>query len=201
MKTIFTLALALFLSMSVLAQVKVYFVKNDSVMTFKKVKPLHGALKCYFIDKKMGTRTFATEEIKYVYMKEKYFGVSKKGLIKIKNDLCQDEATKNGAADACKNYKKYSPAGTGTFLTTFFTGAVLGLIPALSTSLTAPKTKNLGIPADKQTESENYLFGYKTQAKRIKSGRVWGNYGSGIVYAILTTVVINSISKMGSAAK
>ncbi len=92
-----------------------------------------------------------------------------------------------GQTDAKRYYNGYHGAGTGTFLTTFLVGPILGLIPAIACSSTAPSQDRLGFPNNQLAQNNNYYTGYTQEAKRIKSRKVWGNFGiaTGILFGIV----------------
>jgi hypothetical protein len=96
---------------------------------------------------------------------------------------------KKGEVDATRYYRGYTGAGTGTFVTSFLVGPLLGLIPAIACSSTTPKRRNLGLPNTQIAENNDYYQGYAQQAKRIKSKKVWTNYGIGVGILLLLVVV------------
>ena len=102
--------------------------------------------------------------------------------------------SKRGALDACKYYTRYKGAATGTFVTTFLVGGILGLIPAISTSATPPKEKNLNMPEVPLKQEPEYKTAYQKQAKNIKSGKVWGNYAMGLLTAMTVVLTISVLS-------
>lgn len=87
---------------------------------------------------------------------------------------------RQGQIDARKYYKRYKPAATGTlFVTTIFSG-VIGIVPAAITSTTEPDEANLGYPNNELMNNPDYYNGYTQSAKKIKSSRVWMNWGIGV---------------------
>lgn len=90
----------------------------------------------------------------------------------------QDLNTK-GEIDASKKYKKYKGAAVGTLVVSLLS-PLLGLIPAIACSATTPKVENLGYPDQKLFEKTAYHSGYTKKAKKIKSGKVWKNWGIGL---------------------
>lgn len=198
MKTLFIICFLGF-SLHVFSQCEVHFLQNDSVQVFKKIKVKRGEIIGIPFEKSKPDERISFQKIDYININGKHLGVGHKGLVKIKDDLFNDKMTREGALDASRNYRKYKGAATGTFFTTFLTGAVLGLIPAIPTSVTTPSPKNLNIPNGPNMDDEKYLFGYKTQAKRIKSGKVWSNYGGGILCAVSATILIRTIAMAGAA--
>ncbi|MCU0445157.1 MAG: hypothetical protein MUE85_09575 [Microscillaceae bacterium] len=100
--------------------------------------------------------------------------------IKPANRFGNNELYQKGFADAGNYYSGYQGAGTATIVLTVLSGGIVGLIPAVACSTTPPKLKNLGIPPSNYSQSEQYIAGYTAAAKKIKSRKVWQNYGTGI---------------------
>lgn len=94
-----------------------------------------------------------------------------------------------GKNDAKIYYQGYKGAGTGTFLVSLLGGPILGLIPAIACSSTAPSSNNLSFPNIELTRNPDYINGYTAQAKAKKSSKVWGNFGigTGILIAIVAS--------------
>jgi hypothetical protein len=84
-----------------------------------------------------------------------------------------------GQNDARVMYKGYHGAGTGTFLTTFLLSPIWGLIPAVACSATPPNRDRFVID-NNLTTSPFYTNGYASEATRIKTQKVWKNYGIGV---------------------
>jgi len=107
-----------------------------------------------------------------------------------------------GVADANLYYTNYKAAGTTTLVTSAMF-PLMGLIPAIACSSTPPSPSNLGMPPLKNIPDPSYTQGYKETAKKIKSKKVWKNYGIGagigasirVIYIIGVIVLISSISK------
>lgn len=97
-----------------------------------------------------------------------------------------------GEDDATRYYQGYQGAGTGAFVTSLLVGPILGLIPAIACSSTAPQRRNLGFPKKQLAENNDYYQGYAQQAKRIKSRKVWTNYGIGTGILLLLVVVTSA---------
>ena len=97
-----------------------------------------------------------------------------------------------GQGDATRYYRGYHGAGTGTFLTAFLVGPIFGLIPAAACSSTTPKQDRLGVPNAMYTQNGSYMSGYTQQAHRIKSRKVWTNYGVGAVLSVAIAVALAS---------
>ena len=95
-----------------------------------------------------------------------------------------------GQLDAAKYYKGYKVAGTGTFVTSLFLTPLVGLIPAIACSSTPPDRYNLNYPDEDKMKKPEYYSGYTQKAKKIKSGKVWTNWG--ISYVIILFLVIGS---------
>jgi len=96
-----------------------------------------------------------------------------------------------GQLDASRNYKKYKGASTGTLITSLVS-PIIGLIPAIACSATAPKLEKLGYPDEKLFMQKEYYNGYTKKAKKIKSGKVWKSWGIGLGVNLLLAIVIAS---------
>ncbi len=94
-----------------------------------------------------------------------------------------------GKTDASKHYRKYKGAGTGTLIAGL-ASPVLGLIPAVITSSTAPKHSNLNYPSEELMKKADYYEGYTKKAKKIKQGKVWMNWGIAFGVNLLAAIVI-----------
>ena len=175
------------------SQNEIHLNGSDSVLTCKKIKVHKGYISYTPIDTDKCVFYLRNDVIEFVDIKGKHYGPSEKEFFKIKDELFQNETSKKGALDACKNYSKYKGAATGTFVTTYLVGGILGLIPAITTSQTTPKVENLNIPENEIMFDETYMNSFVQQAKKMKSGKVWKNYGTGIFFAIVTVVTINII--------
>jgi hypothetical protein len=80
--------------------------------------------------------------------------------------------------DAAKYYSNYKGASGGTLLTTIVGGGIIGLIPAIACSSTPPSNANLNMPG-KYTNNSEYVNCYTQEARKIKSRKVWTNFGVG----------------------
>lgn len=74
--------------------------------------------------------------------------------------------------DAESNYKGYRGARTATLVTTIAVGPILGLIPAIACSSTAPDIKRLNYPNSSLMKNAEYKYAYEEKAKRIKSKKL-----------------------------
>ena len=93
-----------------------------------------------------------------------------------------------GVSDATIYYKH--PGGSiATGITSFLTGGLLGLIPAIACSATQPKVVNLGLPPGAAITNKDYMLGYISKAKKMKQSKVWTCYGMGLG-AILILVLV-----------
>lgn len=93
----------------------------------------------------------------------------------------------NGQADAVKYYHGYTGAGTGTLITGLLSPLV-GLIPAVACSSAQPMDSYLDYPDPELMKNPDYYQGYVKKAKKIKSGKVWGNWG--IAFGVNLAAVI-----------
>jgi hypothetical protein len=107
-----------------------------------------------------------------------------------KKDFFFDEKTKRGALDACRNYNRYGGSGSAVFITTLLTGGTIGAISAGIISSVTPRAKNLMIPETTYKQDPIYIAAYKKQAKNIKGGNVWNNWGYGFVASTLIAIPI-----------
>jgi hypothetical protein len=81
-----------------------------------------------------------------------------------------------GQRDADRFYQDYKTAGTATLIVSLLSPLV-GLVPAIATSATPPKEINLGYPDSELYGINDYKRGYQLRAKKIKSRKVWTNWG------------------------
>lgn len=171
------------------------YLKNNTSLEFASMRLKPGLIKYKEDknDKKYSQLNF--EEIQYLTYYGKYFGLTKKGLIRLKAEQLTSETIKMGTLDACYYYSKYKASANGTFFTTFFVGGIIGLIPAISTSSTTPKEKNLNIPVTPFRDDPEYVNSYKKQAQNIKSKAVWGSYGAGLAAAIFFSLVVAGVAQ------
>ncbi|PRY12001.1 hypothetical protein CLV24_109126 [Pontibacter ummariensis] len=94
-----------------------------------------------------------------------------------------------GQSDATAFYDGYQAAGTGTLVSSLV-NPLFGLIPAVACSVTTPKKHNLDAPNHELLEQPDYVSGYRKQARKIKSGKVWKNWGIGLGVNILLAVIL-----------
>jgi hypothetical protein len=101
---------------------------------------------------------------------------------------------RQGKSDAKIYYKGYKGAGTGTFLTTLILGPIVGLVPAIATSVSTPNEDHLTFPNVALTKNPDYVTGYTQEAKKKKSRKVWGNYGiaTGIIVVLVGVAAGNA---------
>lgn len=96
-----------------------------------------------------------------------------------------------GQSDALLYYRGYTGAGTGTLLTGLLSPLV-GLVPAIACSSTPPKDHNLNYPSADLISQPPYYEGYKLQARKIKKGKVWKNWGIALGVNFLAVLIITS---------
>jgi hypothetical protein len=176
------------------SQNEIHLLGCDSILKYKKIKIFKGYVGYTPVDTVKCLLYLRNNVIDYIDIDGKHYGSSEKRLFRIKDEFFQNELSKRGALDACRNYSKYKGAATGTFLTTYFVGGILGLIPAFTTSQTKPKAGNLNMPETELRFDETYKNSYVKQAKNMKTVRVWSNYGYGILFAVVTVVTISIIA-------
>ncbi len=99
----------------------------------------------------------------------------------------------DGQNDAKKHYKGYQGAGTGVFVTSMFFSPLIGLIPAAASSSTVPKDENLMYPNSELMKNVDYANGYRKEALKIKSKKVWTNWGVSVgISVVLVTMLMAS---------
>jgi hypothetical protein len=121
------------------------------------------------------TFSIAKSEVDYIIFSDGY-----KQKIEAGDTTKMHEPTGNmfimGKVDAARFYDGYHGASTGTLVVSLLSPLV-GLIPAIACSTTNPKPKNLGYPDTQLFHQIDYKRGYVLQSKRIKSKKVWRNWG------------------------
>lgn len=100
-----------------------------------------------------------------------------------------EDLSVKGQIDAQKHYKKYKGAATGTLIASLVSPLV-GLVPAIITSSTTPRLENLGYPDESLFKQADYHNAYTKKAKRIKSGKVWKNWGIGFGVNLVLVLII-----------
>ncbi|MCJ8166289.1 hypothetical protein MKJ04_15685 [Pontibacter sp. E15-1] len=96
-----------------------------------------------------------------------------------------------GQQDAALYYKGYKGAGTGTLVVSLLSPLV-GLVPAIACSSTPPKEHNLDYPSSELMKNQDYKNGYSKGSRRIKSRKVWRNWGAALgVNVILVALLSN----------
>lgn len=93
-----------------------------------------------------------------------------------------------GQLDAELHYDNYKGAGTGVLLTSLLVSPLIGLVPAVVCSTTKPQDHNLDYPNFNLMQDPSYKKGYTNKARKIKSGRVWRNWG--IAFGINAALII-----------
>lgn len=96
-----------------------------------------------------------------------------------------------GQAEAVTYYDGYKAAGTGVLITSLLSPLV-ALVPAITTSATPPKTHNLDAPNMQLLQQPDYASGYRKSARKIKSGKVWTNWGIGLGANIIAVLLLTN---------
>lgn len=96
-----------------------------------------------------------------------------------------------GQADATRYYDGYKGAATGTLVASLLSPLV-GLIPAVACSSTPPTDENLHYPNAELMKNPNYYNGYVQNAKKIKRGKVWKNWGIAFGINIVAVIILSS---------
>lgn len=92
-----------------------------------------------------------------------------------------------GQRDADRFYQNYKTASTSTLIVSLLS-PLAGLIPAIATSASPPKDNNLGYPNSELFDVNDYRRGYQLRARKIKSRKVWTNWG--IAFGVNLVLVI-----------
>ncbi len=155
--------------MYIIALSDIDFIKyeNGKIENYTQVKPQQEAVK-------------VTDEVFYV----------KDASLKIVEKTNGKESYVQGQEDAAIYYRKHKAAAGWTCATTILTNPLLGLIPAVATSLTPPAVHNLNAPSLEKLKIPEYSRGYNDFAKKKKRQKVWINFGIGTaVWGILRVVL------------
>ena len=108
-------------------------------------------------------------------------------------EFSTEDYFRQGQLDAKTHYTAHKPAGSGTLLTTIFLSPIVGLVPAIITSTTEPEDANLGYPNKELMQNPEYYNGYTQSAKKIKSRKVWTNWGIGVgINLAVYTLLLNA---------
>jgi hypothetical protein len=101
-----------------------------------------------------------------------------------------------GKYGAQKHYKMYTPPAVTTLVLSAipFAGPVFGASFAIPAARTPVRIENLGHPSYSLVDHRVYYQGYAEEARRIKSRRVWLNFGVGFAIC-LGTVVMNEVTE------
>lgn len=97
-----------------------------------------------------------------------------------------------GQEDAAVFYRKYRAAAGWTCATTILFTPLIGVIPAVATSLSPPAIYNLGVPNIEKLKIPEYSRGYTDFAKKKKRQRVWMNFGIGTAVWGMLTIIGNA---------
>ncbi len=102
-----------------------------------------------------------------------------------------------GSLDAKKYYKGYKGAGTGTLIVSII-NPILGLAPAIG--LTSGTPLDLMYPNEELMKDQKYRDDYIYTAKRIRSKKVWRNWGVGLAFNVVVGVVVyTAITSSGNS--
>ena len=96
-----------------------------------------------------------------------------------------------GKKDA-KNHYKCKNCGKNVTGVLSAISPVYGIIAAPIYSLSPPKEHNLNYPSSEKMRNNNYNLGYKKQADKMKSRRIWASFAIGS--AINIAVIIIAVS-------
>lgn len=129
---------------------------------------------------------------KDVFADEKPVAATGKSTILVANNSDEDEedAALVGKADAKRYYRGYTGAGSGTLVTGLFAGSIFALIPAIATSSSAPKERNLQYPKPSLMKNPSYVNAYQQEAFKIKKSKVWNNYFIALIANVATYFIL-----------
>lgn len=96
-----------------------------------------------------------------------------------------------GRTDAKTYYTDYKTAGTVVLVSSLL-NPLLALVPAIATSTTTPKAHNFDTPDYQMMNKPDYIAGYKKGAKKVKSGKVWKNWGIGLGVNFALILLVSS---------
>lgn len=93
--------------------------------------------------------------------------------------------------DAHKYYKGYRAASIVAFCTAFYPATPGGTVFSIVSTCVPPRDNSLGIPDPELKKERVYMQTYKTEAHKIKAGKVWKSFG--FAMAIQTAVFLTLI--------
>ncbi len=96
-----------------------------------------------------------------------------------------------GEMDALYYYRGYDGAATGTLVTSLLS-PLAGLIPAVVCTANPPKQENLDYPDQELFKNQDYRNGYTRAARKIKSRKVWRNWGIGLAVNVVLAIALSS---------
>ena len=105
-------------------------------------------------------------------------------------DLCFQ-----GQQDASRYYTGYREAATWTGAATILGGAIIGIIPAVACSTSDPRSSSFTVPDAELLRNSTYYQCYAQEARRIKSKKVWTNFGIGVAVNVAVGLLILSASE------
>jgi len=103
------------------------------------------------------------------------------------NPSSNEELFNQGQKDAMTYYRGYRGASSSTLLVSIIATPILGLIPAIGCSVTTPHGRHLMCPNRDLIQNRDYYTGYTMRAKKIKSKKIWTNWGAACgIYIVLS---------------
>ena len=96
-----------------------------------------------------------------------------------------------GTNDASMYYRGYKGAATGTLVVSILS-PIAGLVPALITSVSSPSGRNLSYPSSELYAQAEYARGYNDKARKMKSKKVWTNFGIGAGIGMILGIMVAS---------
>ena len=130
--------------------------------------------------------------IRYQNGTKDIFNESNTSTENVSNQETGKATCEEGMKDAYHYYYGKNSGAGWTFVTTIIATPLIGLIPAAACSSQQPSDKNLNCPNPDLMKSDNYNRCYREQARKIKSKKVWKNYGFG-AGVWLTIILLSNI--------
>lgn len=125
-------------------------------------------------------------EIEQVTFKE----IAKEQIVTDDEELSESDLINKARLDAYKNYDGYRGATIGAFISGMACFYLVPIVVPIVLSIIPPSEDNLGIPDVKLAKNPAYLNSYSKTAHRIKSNKVWSNFGYGALTTVGGTILI-----------
>jgi len=101
------------------------------------------------------------------------------------------QMARDGKKDAKLHYQYKNCGRNITGITSTFS-PIIGLVPAIAYSSSPPKDKNLNYPNHLLMDNRKYSEGYRKQAHKMKTRRVWVMFGAGTLSYLVLVIIVGS---------